>query len=419
MNFSTKTKPSNNLRSAYIFPAVVSLLALVATFVTSNTNYSFETKTLIFSAIIVGYVIFAAILYVRQNRRIKKDYASRFDAEIEEKLLALEEAGKFFGSSLKPADMFRLIANRVNEIVPFTTCVFYRFDERAGVLCSAHCGGQNVEQLEAVKFESARGATGKAFTEKVSVIDGNIALEKMAIPPPKLKNLNSAASIPLKTETQSFGVLTLYGDRENAFAPHHVPLLEAVGERIAPFLLSSLTFEKNIENALTDSLTELPNERAFYLVLENQIAESQRYREQRPLTILSIDIKNFEEINKKFGHTSGDQILAYAARMIKGQLRQMDFLSRASGDEFLAVLPTANDEITKIIVERIEKAFDSSPFELTKDEREFIKLNFGTASFLKDGETAQQLLRTATLRKKEAKNPQRSTLLWFNREYVN
>jgi diguanylate cyclase (GGDEF)-like protein len=154
-------------------------------------------------------------------------------------------------------------------------------------------------------------------------------------------------------------------------------------------------------------------------VLENQIAESQRFREQRPLAVLSIDIQNFDEINKRFGHVRGDQILSYAAKMIKGQLRQMDFLSRSTGDEFLAVLPTASEEITEIIINRIGKAFALSPFELTKSEREFIKLNFGAASFLKDGETAQELLRAANLKKQQSKKTGKSSILWFPREYVN
>lgn len=419
MNFSKTAKFQKNLRSAYLFPAVISLLALVATFVTSNTNYAFETKAAIFAAVTLSYLVFAVGFYFRQNRQVEIESARIIDDETEEKLLALEEAGMFFGASLKPADMFRLIANRVNEIVPFTTCVFYHFDESKRQLKPAQLYGQNAEKFEDLRIGAGKGLTGKTFAENISGIDNKLALEKTSCAPGTLPDFNCAMSVPLSSDAKVFGVLTLYGDREDAFNPRQIQLLEAVGERISPFLLSSIAFERNLENALTDNLTELPNERAFYLVLENQIAESQRFREQRPLTILSIDIKNFDEINQRIGHTRGDQILTYAARMIKGQLRQMDFLSRAYGDEFLAVLPTASDEITRIIVERIEKAFDSSPFELTKNEKEFIKLNFGTASFLKDGETAQQLLKTALLRKKEGKSLQRGSILWFSREYVN
>ncbi|MEO6052250.1 MAG: hypothetical protein ABIP78_13095 [Pyrinomonadaceae bacterium] len=69
-------------------------------------------------------------------------------------------------------------------------------------------------------------------------------------------------------------------------------LFEAVGTRVSPLMLASIAFERSHANGLTDVTTELPNQRAFYLILENQIAEAQRKREDRPLTILAIDIQN-------------------------------------------------------------------------------------------------------------------------------
>ena len=90
----------------------------------------------------------------------------------------------------------------------------------------------------------------------------------------------------------------------------------------------------------------MPNERSFYLVLENQIAQTQRNSRERPLTVLAIDIINFDEINRRFGHSAGDRILYYAAGTIKNQLRRMDFSARTTGDEFLAALPTASEEVS-------------------------------------------------------------------------
>ena len=170
---------------------------------------------------------------------------------------------------------------------------------------------------------------------------------------------------------------------------------------------------------MTDSLTNLPNERAFYLVLENQIAEAQRFREQRPLTILVIDIKDFADFNRKFGYSLGDKLLAFASGIIKDQLRKMDFLSRSMSDEFWVVLPTASNEITKKIKERIEKAFSNKHFALPDDEKHFVKLNFGDATFLKDGETTNQLLQRAILRKKQNKSPEENKVIMFPKEYVN
>ncbi|HEX8738076.1 MAG TPA: sensor domain-containing diguanylate cyclase [Pyrinomonadaceae bacterium] len=417
MKISEFPKFKEKYRSGYLILPLVSVLALVLTFFVSNQNFAFELKTAIFLAITFAYLTFCLLLYIHQSKINQS--VSVFTEETEEKLLALEEASMFFGASLKPHEMFRLVASRINELIPFATCVLFLPDKDNTHLCASQAVGENAEKFGGLQIVSNESLAWKTFLQGEIRTAGNLLFERDFVSADVLATLKSAVGVPLKAEGEVFGVLLLYANREKAFDKKSVELIEAVAARISPLFLSSIAFERNLENALTDNLTSLPNERAFYLVLENQIAESQRYREQRPLAVLSIDIQNFEEINKRFGHVRGDQILSYAAKMIKGQLRQMDFLSRSTGDEFLAVLPTASEEITEIIINRIGKAFDLSPFELTKSEREFIKLNFGAASFLKDGETAQELLRAANLKKQQSKKTGKSSILWFPREYVN
>jgi diguanylate cyclase (GGDEF)-like protein len=71
-----------------------------------------------------------------------------------------------------------------------------------------------------------------------------------------------------------------------------------------------------LTNALTDAVTNLPNARAFFLVLENHIA-SRSVPRTATSTILAIDIKNFGEHNRRFGHANGDRLLLLAADKIK------------------------------------------------------------------------------------------------------
>jgi GGDEF domain-containing protein len=88
-------------------------------------------------------------------------------------------------------------------------------------------------------------------------------------------------------------------------------------------------------------------------------------------------------------------------------------------DEFLAVLPTAAEKVALEIIERIERVLITTPFEISDKEYTNIQFNFGWATFWKDGETAQQLLQNALLRKQQSKSIEPSKVLWFPREYVN
>ena len=337
----------------------------------------------------------------------------------ENRLLALEEAGTFFGASLKFPDMFRLISSRINELVPFSSCAFFLADEDNKILkivCAVGDGSRNLLNFE---MSSEKGLAGKTFLARQIQHEEKLVSDKNVLPEESLKDIETALAVPLSSGGEVFGVLTLYGSGEATFNEHSIELVEAIETRIAPLFLSSMSFERNLNNALTDALTSLPNERAFYLVLENQIAESQRNRDERPLTILTVDIKNFTGLNQDFGHATGDQILAFAANLIKAQLRQMDFLARSQNDEFLAVLPTTSNKIADEIVERIKKAFIFNDYKISAKQRVTLQLNFGAATFGKNGETAAQLLQYASLHKQQSKSGQKSKVLLFPKEYAN
>lgn len=407
--------------------ASLSLCALVITFLTASADYNFQIKIAVFFATVSLYLIGCAAFYFLQANRLNnaqqltatEESRDVFSLEIETKLLALEEANQFFGASLKSADMFRLVSSRIREIIPFSSSALFLAVENNTRLRATFADGENSEALTQIQTDSNRGLAGRIFVNRKAEITEKVQLDASAMTFEALKSFNSAVGVPLYQDAEVFGVLMLYGKDARAFDQNSLLLLEAVGERVAPLFLNSFTFEKNLSNALTDSLTNLPNERAFYLVVENKIAESQRFRYERPLTILTIDIKEFSVFNKRFGHAVGDNMLAFVAKTIKEQLRAMDYMARAAGDEFLAVLPTADEETAKEIIGRIERAFVSHSFAVSRLEKITLSLNFGTATFWKDGETISQLLQHANLRRQQSKTVQKSKVLWFPKEYVN
>lgn len=413
----------------------VSLAAILLTFLVAVSEISFGLKLAGFAAIVLVY-LFATLIFFRKyeskhenqvveiekpaiSETIEPAPASVFSDEIEEKLLALEEASTIFGSSLKSADMFRLVSNRIREILPFSISVLYLFDKNILALKLSNVFGANFPLIFDSFLPSRAGIAGKTFESREIQRTQDLKFEKNFFPMENSEQIKSAIACPLVNESDIYGVLALYENQENAYSNESETLLQAIGSRISPLFISSLAFENNLNNALSDSITNLPNERALFMMLENQVAESQRFREQRPLTVLSIDIKEFASHNREFGHAVGDRILSFVAGHIKEQLRQMDFLSRLAGDEFLAVLPTSSDATTEMIIRRIEKTFENKPFRVSDQKSIKIALNFGLASFIRDGETAQDLINIAVIKKNESKSGTKSSILWFPKEYFN
>ncbi len=418
---------SRNSTAGQIFLTVVSLLALVATFLLDGRDLEYNFKLAVFAAIIVIYLGCCAGIYfwnkkhqqVIEQTVVDKNAFDIFNSEVESRLAALEAANQFFGASLKPHDMFRLAASRIAELVPFAACVLLIDDDSKLNLKSTFAEGVNADFFKGLCYDRLAGLAGKTIASRAVQTDADLSLEGKVLPPNALKDLSCAIAVPLIKNAQVFGVLELFGDPKTNFDENSITLLEAIGERIAPLFANSLTFEQNLSNALTDALTNLPNERAFFLVLENQIAESVRFPEVRPLSILTIDLKNFTEVNQKFGFATGDRVLTFAGEIIKQQLRQMDFLARSSGDDFLAVLPTASEKIASEIIFRIERSLMVKTFEISGGIDIKINLNFGTASFGKDGETAQRLLAVALLKKQQQKSVEPHKVLWFPSEMAS
>lgn len=425
-----KTQQTSTLQTDFfkfgnlILPAV-SLVSLGLTFLVAISNIGFEKKITIFLATIIFYILFFVFLnFWQKNNAVSEkseiDAEAIFDAEVEKQLLALDDASRFFGASLKTADMFRLALSRVQEIVPHSASSLVLVDKFETDLKIISAGGLNSREFLRVERISRKGLAGISLNLRKIKIDEKLTLEKNVLSYEALKDFESAVAVPFfEAGEKVFAVLTLYGNRSEKFTEDKVKILEAMSNRIAPLILNSLAVERNHSNALTDALTSLPNERAFYLILENHIAESQRKREERPLSVLSIDIKEFSELNQKYGHSTGDKILAFVADNIKHELRKMDFLARSGSDEFLAVLPTANEDETHEIVARIDNIFQITPFEIASGEKSYLKMNIGAASFIKNGESAPELLQTARLKKETTKMGHEAKVIWFPKEFVN
>jgi len=101
----------------------------------------------------------------------------------------------------------------------------------------------------------------------------------------------------------------------------------------------------------TDSLTGLPNLRAFREIAGAEIARAKRYRQ--PLSLAFIDIDDFKFINDDRGHSAGDRLLRLIAEVIRGSLRSSDHVARYGGDEFVVLLPVADEGAARAAVDKL------------------------------------------------------------------
>ena len=89
--------------------------------------------------------------------------------------------------------------------------------------------------------------------------------------------------------------------------------------------------------ARTDPLTGLSNRRAFDEALQREVARQRRTR--APLSLLTVDVDHFKQINDTWGHTAGDETLAALGDLLPRLVRAGDLVGRIGGEEFGVVMP--------------------------------------------------------------------------------
>lgn len=166
-------------------------------------------------------------------------------------------------------------------------------------------------------------------------------------------------------------------------------------------LLSALVYfllrERKMLTALAmhDSLTGLANRRLLEFRLEQALAHAKRFK--RNLAILFVDIDYFKRINDTYGHDVGDALLKVVAARLDSAIRDVDTVSRISGDEFVIVLDELNDmNDANIVAGKIVHLFKEHVEVLGK--RVSMSVSIGVAAFGQDGEeTTKHLLKKADI----------------------
>ncbi|RXT04548.1 EAL domain-containing protein [Ammoniphilus sp. CFH 90114] len=158
-----------------------------------------------------------------------------------------------------------------------------------------------------------------------------------------------------------------------------------------------------------DSLTNLPNRRAFTTQLQKHIEKADMNKDT--IAVMFLDLDRFKSVNDGLGHTFGDQLLIAVANRMLDSLGQA---YRIGGDEFTIILTdTSREEVGKMAQKILTML--NQPF--TLDEHEvFVTTSIGISLFPTDGESVEHLVKNADIAMYRAKEEGKNTYHFFNSE---
>jgi diguanylate cyclase (GGDEF)-like protein/PAS domain S-box-containing protein len=150
--------------------------------------------------------------------------------------------------------------------------------------------------------------------------------------------------------------------------------------------------EKLHQQATMDDLCQIPNRRHFMHLAEKELQRAKRYH--HPLSIVAIDFDNLKKINDTYGHLAGDRALCVFSKIVQTLIRDIDFVGRLGGDEYLIMLPETESHHAYHVVERIYHVLDASPI-FFKGEHFKIAISSGIASLEDWTDSLENLLSRA------------------------
>jgi diguanylate cyclase (GGDEF)-like protein/putative nucleotidyltransferase with HDIG domain len=311
-------------------------------------------------------------------------------------IYGLYEIAQTMGTSLGVADTTALIASKLTNLVPYSACALFLFDEPDDMLRCRFATGAEADEIGMMAIRAGHGLTGWVARNRRSLVNARPSADFEAAGMEGPTGLRSALVTPLIFNDRFIGTLAVYHAQADFYTDDHRRLLDRVSEQASAVIHNSIVFEQTQEDSLTDPLTGLHNTRFMFLHLSRELARAERMKSE--VALLVMDLDNFKEINDTFGHGAGDRALREVARVLRAAIRPYDICIRYAGDEFVVVLAGCGAEESERKRIELQRAVEDLVFEPRSGRRVPIRISVGAAVFPRDGDGYEAIMATADTR---------------------
>lgn len=223
----------------------------------------------------------------------------------------------------------------------------------------------------------------------------------------------SALAIPLLVSNRVMGTMQFFAERPNAFRPADAQLLWILSLVAESQLTREYSNDGLIRFAFTDFLTGLKTRGYFEQQLETEIKRSARKKEN--LALLMIDIDFFKQLNDRYGHHVGDQILRDVASLLMKDMREVDTVARYGGEEFVVIVPETDHHGARFAAQRLRRGIEQARFFAGSSESvEHLTISIGVAIFHNDAQFKRELVERADAALYAAKRSGRNRVVLFS-----
>jgi diguanylate cyclase (GGDEF)-like protein len=256
---------------------------------------------------------------------------------------ALARAAHALNVSLELRAVLDTLAREADLAVAGAVAGVYLLDDDGAALATA---GHNVpDEWFGYRLQPGEGIAGRVLAEDRPITTADHPHWTV------LPGVCSGVGVPMRWNGELRGALAIgFLDRREV-ASEDLRVLEAIADLAVVACHNAEAYDDIRTAASTDALTGLLNHGAMQVRVREEIARAAR--EEQPLCCVLIDLDDFKRVNDELGHPAGDALLRRVADALRAEVRPYDQVARYGGDEFVLVLPGAEERTARAVAERV------------------------------------------------------------------
>lgn len=276
-------------------------------------------------------------------------------------LKALSKVALTINSYLDLEETYNSILDAISSLVGFNGCYIFDIDESGiEMMPVAYRMDENTDD-RICSFDVKKSVLGRVTGSSQAIIINDLAKEYGNYTDNELSILyKSCILVPMRRLNKCVGCIGIFSNELRAYNRDILEFLMILADQAAIAIENAKLFKLSEEEAITDSLTFLYNQRYFYNYINSKIKESSWTSSK--LSLILFDIDYFKRVNDSYGHLTGDYVLKEVAHLIKNSVRKNDVVARYGGEEFTVILPDLDSEGSYVIAERIREKIENHIF---------------------------------------------------------
>lgn len=276
-----------------------------------------------------------------------KKIATREEVEIvreakEEKLLSLREGLAELQESPSRYDIYNTTLRVLRETLNLDFCAMSVKEDE---LCLVKGQTDGISDSDCDLYGCIEKLSEQALN-RGEIIWGE-ELSSIASPKSDGGGGYSYISVPI----ESIGAVEVFTSGRSEFSEIDLGLMEIVGHHLYERITRARLEDDLKSRAIHDQLTGLYNRHYFDQLVDKEVERSQRYGHS--ISFLMIDVNKFKDVNDRYSHNTGDQVLIQIGKILEENVREPDTVIRYGGDEFLVVMPETSSG-SDIVIQRLK-----------------------------------------------------------------